>query len=186
MKLANWSLAILLVSPLTIASAQPQAATQSDQQQDSVAAAARRAREQKKDQPKAAKVFDNDSIPTTPGAVSVVGSPSEAPSAEQPAQGQNQTTGTQGQAKPPAAMSPAELDAAKQQIQSLKTDLDILQRKLTLDQQSYYGKPNYESDKEGAAGLNAEQTEINAKQQEIDDLQKKIDAAGGSSSNEQK
>src|SRR5580698_9723163 len=40
---------------------------------DPLAAAARKAREQKKDQPKPARVFDNDNIPTQ-GGVSSVGS----------------------------------------------------------------------------------------------------------------
>src|ERR1700690_3933655 len=49
-----------------------QATSQAPTQQDSLAAAARKSREQKKEAPKAAKVFDNDSIPTT-GGVSTVG-----------------------------------------------------------------------------------------------------------------
>ncbi|HTX16778.1 MAG TPA: hypothetical protein VMD77_15865, partial [Candidatus Baltobacteraceae bacterium] len=76
MKLAKWGLAILLASPLAMvpgAPAQSQDSAQSGQQQDSLAAAARRAREQKKDEPKAAKVWDNDNIPSSPGTVSVVG-----------------------------------------------------------------------------------------------------------------
>jgi len=39
----------------------------------------------------------------------------------------------------------------------------------------YYNKPDYQSDKAGAAALNDEQSQIDAKQQEITDLQKKID-----------
>src|SRR5580693_6480457 len=50
---------------------------------DPLAAAARKAREQKKDQPKPARVFDNDNIPTQ-GGVSSVGS---APGGESTAGG---------------------------------------------------------------------------------------------------
>ncbi len=193
MKLVKWGLAILLASPIAIVpavSAQSQDAAQSGQQQDALAAAARRAREEKKDQPKAGKVWDNDNIPSSPGSVSVVGD------ANQSAQGQEKaanSTESKQQAQPVSAKDKAaksaELDADQQQLKSLKTDLDIAQRKLVLDQQMYYGKPDYSSDKAGAAALKDEQDQIAAKQQEIDDLQKKIDelqseltSAGGDSS----
>jgi hypothetical protein len=176
MKLAKWGLAILLASPIAIVpavSAQSQDAAQSSQPQDSLAAAARRAREEKKDQSKPAKVWDNDNIPSNPGAVSVVGDANQggAASSDQGAQGQ----GTPADNKDKAAIS-AELDSDQQQLKSLKTDLDIAQRKLVLDQQVYYGKPDYSSDKAGGAALKDEQDQIAAKQQEIDDLQQKIDA----------
>jgi hypothetical protein len=194
MKLAKWGFAILLASPIAMVpacSAQSQDAAQSGQQQDALAAAARRAREEKKDQPKAAKVWDNDNIPSSSGAVSVVGD------TDQSAQGRDQAVGSSDsnqQAAPVSdkdkAAKAAEIDADQQQLKSLKTDLDIAQRKLVLDQQMYYGKPDYSSDKAGAAALKDEQDQIAAKQQEIDDLQKKIDAlqaeaaaAGSSSSN---
>jgi hypothetical protein len=187
MKLAKWGLAIFLVYPLTIASAQPQDAAQSAQPQDSLAAAARRAREQKKDQPKPAKVWDNDNIPSQQGAISVVGNASAA-SDEASGQTQAQAAASPKQeAKPDAAAKAAELEADNHQLESLKADLDLLQRKFVLDQQSYYVKPDYSSDREGAAALKEEQDQIDAKQLQIDDLQKKIDAAtGGNSGAEQK
>jgi hypothetical protein len=203
MKLAKWGLAILLASPIAIVpavSAQSQDSAQG-QQQDALAAAARRAREEKKDQPKAAKVWDNDNIPSSPGTVSVVGDSSQSGAAssdqgDQSAQSQDQAASSADsneQAQPAndkdKAAKAAEVDADQQQLKSLKTDLDIAQRKLVLDQQMYYGKPDYSSDKAGAAALKDEQDQIAAKQQEIDDLQKKIDAlqaesaAAGNNSN---
>ena len=68
-------LAILILFQVAPAAAQPQ------QQQDdstSIADAARRSRELKKEQPKSAKVWDNDTIPRKPGDVSVIG---QAPAA---------------------------------------------------------------------------------------------------------
>ncbi|HUC42161.1 MAG TPA: hypothetical protein VL913_00310, partial [Candidatus Micrarchaeaceae archaeon] len=150
------------------------------------AAAARRAREQKKDEPKAAKVWDNDNIPSTPGTVSVVGdsgdnSASEASGQSDQGQQQQDQQTANSNAQAPAsdkdkAANAAELAADQEQLKSLKTDVDIAQRKLVLDQQMYYGKPDYSSDKAGAAALKDEQDQIDAKQQQIDDLQKKIDA----------
>jgi hypothetical protein len=196
MKLAKWGLAILLASPAIIpalASAQPQDTSQSSQP-DPLAAAARRAREEKKDQPKAAKVWDNDNIPSGPGAVSVVGNSgatADQGASDQQQQDQGQAANSNTQAQPSdadKAAKAAELDGDKKQLESLKTDLDILQRRLVLDQQTYYSKPDYSSDKAGAAALKDEQDQIAAKQQQVDDLQKKMDAlqsqtdaAGGNS-----
>jgi hypothetical protein len=191
MRIAKWALPILLVSPLVSVSArQPRQQTSqpSDRkQEDALAAAARQAREQKKEQPKAAKVWDNDNISTAPGQVNVVGQPPESA-----AEVGKQAAGASA-AKPQKAAGAAaedksaiekDLKAAKEKVQSVKTDLDILQRKYTLDQQSYYGKTDYASDTAGAAALKAEQDEVDAKQQEaaaaqkeVDDLQAKLDAA---------
>ena len=206
MTLAKWGFAILLASPLAIplaVSAQSQDSSQSSQ--DSLAAAARRAREEKKDAPKAAKVWDNDNIPSTPGTVSVVGgsgdnsnsAPSDQNAAPDQQQGQQEQPAADASANAPAplddkekAAKQGELDADRQQMESLKKDIDILQRKLALDQQMYYIKPDYASDKAGAAALKDEQDQIDAKQQQLADLQKKVDelqsqisAAGSSNAN---
>ena len=78
MFIAKWAPLILLLSlPGHTAARQSQAGTpsESDQQQDSLAAAARRAREAKKDQAKPPKVWDNETLASAPGAISVVGQP---------------------------------------------------------------------------------------------------------------
>lgn len=181
MKTARWGLMVLLVSPVGIAAAQPR----QDQapQQDPVAAAARRARDQKKDKTKAAKVYDNDSLPNTPGGINIVGqaAPEGGTVANVPAPDQG-TAVAQGQANPPATAKPvdaaaasAELTSAKEHLQSLQKDLDILQRTFTLDQQMYLSKPDHDSDREGASRLKNEQDQMADKQQEIADAQKKID-----------
>src|ERR1700756_5804204 len=74
MKSAWPGLAFLLLLPLNSVSAR-QPRPQQSQQDDSssIADAARRAREQKKEQPKPARVWDNDTIPKKPGEVSVIG-----------------------------------------------------------------------------------------------------------------
>jgi hypothetical protein len=192
MKVAKFGIIILLVSPLAIA-AWPQQNSSSSQssttnQQESVADAARRAKEQKKE-PKAAKVWDNDNIPTTGQSISVVGQPSE------PAPAESSETAKPEQKKA-AAMTPEEktdlqskLDDAKAQLASFKTDLDVIQRKYVLDEQAYTSNPNHESDAAGAAALDDEKKQIADKQEQIADTQKKIDdleaqlsAAAGDSS----
>jgi hypothetical protein len=122
-----------------------------------------------------------------PGSGSAAGKPDvSATSTPAPAPASGSGSSDQsGAAKPAAAGSPsaasgkqsalqADLAAAKDQLQSLTTDLDILRRKFTLDQQVYFGKPDYAADKAGAASVKDEQDQIDAKQQEIADAQKKI------------
>ncbi|HVB59418.1 MAG TPA: hypothetical protein VNE63_23680 [Candidatus Acidoferrales bacterium] len=183
MRFSMWGLMFLLASPTAIAAAKQQQGSKQQpaqqQQEDSLAAAARRAREHKKnEQGKKPKVWDNDNIPKTPGDVSVVGQSAPATavvgnksdeSASEPPTAGN----APAQAKQKSVLE-AELAAAKENLQTLQTDLDILQRKFALDQQTYYGKPDYSSDKDGAAALKDEQDQIDAKQQEMSDEQKKV------------
>jgi hypothetical protein len=191
MFIAKWAPLILLLSlPGHIAARQSQAGTPSasDQQQDSLAAAARRAREAKKDQAKPAKVWDNESLASTPGVISIVGQPAAPASNPAPA-----ADGKSPAGNPPAADKSAietDLNAAKANLQSLKDDLDLLQRKYALDQQTYLGTPEYSSDTAGAAALANEKSQIDSKQQQITDTEKKVadlqaqlDAANKSSTN---
>lgn len=177
MRAGRWAWTILLWMPLAASGAQAPQQGQSANQGSAVADAAKATREAKKEEPKAARVWDNDNIPTIPGAINVVG---QVPT-ENAAAGDNSGNGGGGTAAAAAAASSEdkatlerELDDAKAQLQSLQTDLDILQRTFTLDQQMYYGKPDFESDTAGAQKLKDEQAAIDAKQQQIEAMQKKI------------
>jgi len=188
MRIACSGLLVLLALPVGMASAQQQ--QQPPQQQaDSIAEAARRAREQKKEQPKPAKVWDNDTMPTKPGGINVVGpsSPNSDASGNPPAANAQASGGTSEKGTAEAGTAKggsksasdvkalqASLAAAKDQLQAVKTELDILQRKYTLDSQMYYGKPNYAADADGAAKLADAKSQIDAKQQEVDAAQKKV------------
>jgi hypothetical protein len=177
MRIAIWGLAILLASLVGTADAQQQ--TQ-EQAENSIAAAARRARENKKEHAKPTKVWDNDNIPTSAASLSVVGkAPPADNSANQPA------NVPPGSAAPGAANSAsadaskksaveADLAAAKERLQTLQNDLDIAQRKITLDRQVYYSKPDYAADKAGAATLEDEQSQLEAKRQEVADAKKRV------------
>lgn len=193
MRIARLGLMILLATPAGITAAQaqqdqtPPQPAQQQPQRDPVADAARRAREQKKDQPKAAKVFDNDSVPTTPGGVNVVGqsgttadNAANSPTADQaiPAAPGQQANGSASASSANAADNvaiSAGIDSAKEQLKSLQKDLDILQRTFTLDQQMFLVKPDHDADRAGAAKLKDEQQQIADKQQEVADAQKRID-----------
>jgi hypothetical protein len=178
MKIARWSIGLLLVLPLGLSAAQ-QGDQQSTQQPaaNSLAEASRHAREQKKDQVKAAHVWNDDNLPKAQ-AVGVVG---QAPVADNPS---GSATAPSGGASPVAAPAPsatdlaaiaAELTTAKEHLQTIQKDLDILQRKYGLDEQTYLSKPEYKNDREGAAQLKGEQNQIAALQEEIVEAQKRVD-----------
>jgi hypothetical protein len=190
MKIAHWGLGILLVMPMGIAVGQAQPPSQDAQAPspaptDSLAAAAKQAREAKKDQPKPARVWNDDTIPKSNAAISVVGQTPDDNGAAAAA------PGDAAAAPPPAAANGAgggaatgggdrkalegSIANAKEKLATIKVDLDLLQRTYTLDSQMYYIKPDYASDTDGAAKLKDEQDQIAAKQQEMDDEQKKID-----------
>jgi hypothetical protein len=181
MRIATGALIILLFLPLAFASAQD----------NSLGTAARRAQEEKKNQAKAAKVWDNDNIPTTAGAINVVGqTPPDAQPSNTPAGTAAQAAANpqQSSTTPPEGKSAndADLSAAKARLDSVKADADVLQRKFTLDSQTYYGKPGYADDREGAALIKSEKDQLDAKMQEVaaaqkivDDLQAKLKAASG-------
>lgn len=182
MSIAKWGfVAALVLLPkglVGIAAARQQQTTESSPQEDSLAAAARRAREQKKQQPKATKVWNNDDLPKNADALSVVGQtpPPDDKSAKPAANAPGATASQAGATNPgtDANKLDADLAAAKDQLLTLQSDLDILQRKFTLDQQTYFSKTGYSLNNSGAASLKDEQDQIGAKQQEISEQQKKI------------
>jgi hypothetical protein len=159
---------------------------QSQKQEDALAEAARRTRENKAQQPKATKVFDNDNLPKE-GSISVIGegkaagnetatSPKpESPTAEGAGESKPAGGGTTGADEQQKAKLGKELADAKEHLQSEMTDLDLATRKLALDQQSYYGKPNFAADETGAAALKIEEAVVASKKQEVADAQKKVD-----------
>ena len=190
MKIAHWSLGILLVLPMGIAAGQAQAPSQeapAPAPSDPLAAAARAAREAKKDQTKPARVWNDDTIPKSNGAISVVGqtpgddadnagaATGDAANATGAATGSAVAGGGGAVGAGNRGALGTSIQNAKDKLATIKVDLDLLQRTYTLDSQMYYVKPDFASDTAGAAKLKDEQDEITAKQQEMDEQQKKID-----------
>ncbi len=141
---------------------------------DPLVAAARKAREQKKDQPKPARVFDNDNIPTQ-GGVSAVGSAPAGESTE--AGGTAESGGEQAAAKTTAPPSANDEKAWRERFAKLhkkleqdQADLDIMQRELGVLDVQYYNDP--------MKGMQQGYTrsDINEKTAKIDDKKKQIEA----------
>lgn len=175
MKIAKFAVAALLAFPAGSFAARRQAsqAGQPAAKPDPIVEAARRAQERKKDQAKAVKVWDNDNIPSKPGEVSVIG---ETPAPANASATADTIAAAPSEAKPAPTRTEIESNIrdARQRLLTLKTDLDILQRTYDLDLQMYMSKPDYASDKEGAAKMADEKAQVDAKKQEITDLEKKI------------
>jgi hypothetical protein len=124
----------------------------------SIADAARKAREQKKSEPKSAKVFTNDNIPAV-GGVNVVGDET-APA-------------PQGTAPPPGAsdekMWRDRFAAARGKLQRDQAELDLMQRELgKLDVQYYPNDPTKQLMQSVTfADINDKRAKITQKQQQI-------------------
>jgi hypothetical protein len=164
---------LAIISSLTFAGV----ATAQQTQSDSLVAAARQAREEKAQQSKPMRVWDNDNIPKRPDEITVLnGNTAQNPATPDSPVSSADVKETAGKTAPSEKKAAIEtnLGVAKENLQTLQNDLDILKRKLALDQQSYYGKPDYATDKDGASSLNEEQDKIDAKQLEMGAAQQKI------------
>jgi hypothetical protein len=150
-------------------------------QQDSLAAAARKAREQRKEAPKAVKVFTNDNIPTA-GDISSVGT---APVAT-PAAG----------SAPPAAPATASNDEKswrdrfanlRSKLDQDRQKLDVMQRELGVLNIQYYSDPTKAMQQQysrsdinkKSAQIDAQKEQVEADQKAIDDAQDDLRKAGG-------
>ena len=134
-------------------------------QQESVAEAARKAREQKKTQPKHAKVLTNDDLAAM-GGVSVVGTPAAPPQKEAAAAGKK--PGPAEEEKGEAYWRKRFADA-RTKLRDAEKELDILQRELNLKQTQYYSDPMK------ALQEQYDRKEIDTYRQKITDKQKEVD-----------
>jgi hypothetical protein len=189
MKTLRLSLGLLLLLPLGAVATQAQQDVPPAAPSQSPADAAAAAKADASAKPKKARVWDNDNIPKSGDEISVVGQPEQSTSTS--------TTGSDasanGAAGPAASgddkkerKEEAKIDASKgendprvaaarEKLASLKRDLDLQSRKLDLDSQTYYAKPDYKSDPAGAEQIQSEKDGIASKQQEVDAAQKELD-----------
>jgi hypothetical protein len=156
-------------------------------QPDSVADAARRAREQKGAATKASKVITDDDLDNKhpkPGAEGLdVGAPpaldSQPPSQAAVAAAVASDAASAAaatDATPKAGESPEVADL-QEALAQLQKENDLMQRELSLDQDAYYSKPDYASDKAGLAKLTLEKQQSVDKQQEVDAMKARLAAA---------
>ena len=151
--------------------------------QPSVAEAARRAREKKQTPAKPAKVITNDDLqPAPPWMAAPPAQASSAPTsdASKKAAGASEQSGASASAKESEKDSKKEkqeeLAKLKKELAAAQSDLDLLQRQLALQRDTYYSNPDYAHDTDGKAKLESMQGQITDKQQAIEELKTKVAA----------
>jgi len=148
------------------------------QQDQSLAQKAREVRRQEKAAPKATKVWTNENLPTS-APLSVVGktAPAGASAPAEPAQASKGTGKPQSAAELRSRLADlqAQLKDAKEKLHSVRVDLNIAQREYKLDSDQFYSSPDYNSNRQGKAKLDADQSRIRDKQSLVDEEQQKVD-----------
>lgn len=168
--LLRLALAVVLVATLFSAAALAQS-----QDTESVAEAARRARQQKKTTAKPAKVVTDDDIkPATPA--SAESAPAQASSAagastDAAAPANSGSAAAPGSKDEKAAKELAELKAMIKETQS---DIDLLQRKHALEQDSFFSNPDYSRDTGGKAKLDGLKQQVSDKQLDLEKLKARL------------
>jgi hypothetical protein len=159
---------------------------QGAQQGQSLADAARKVREQKKNAPKAAKVFTNDNIPAISGGVSVVGKAAPAPAGEAGA-GETKPAPEEKTATKDEAYWRERFAKAHAQLHQAETDLSLMQRELSQLEVQYYPDPQkalmqevFRTDiNEKRAKIDAKEKEIAQLKQQISDMEDELRKSGG-------
>jgi hypothetical protein len=199
LRLAIAAILAAAVLPLT-ALAQSQ-----DAPAQSVADAARRAREQKKAAAKQpAPVITDDTLKPTAPAAQAANAPAQSPEAApapapapaaRPAadsSGAPDASAAPAPAGPPApaanpgdtdqkAKDSAELAALQQQVADAQKGMELLQRELALQQDTYFSNPDHSHDLAGKAKLDAMLEQITDKRQAVDALKTQLAALLASS-----
>lgn len=133
-------------------------------QQESLADAARRAREQKKEAPKAAKVFTNDNLPTA-GGISSVG---QAPAEEKPAPGAEAAPGGAAPAKNDEKAWRDKFAQLHQKLEQDQAELEVMQRELgVLNLQNYSNPVEAMQQQLTRSDINKKTADIEAKKNDI-------------------
>lgn len=171
-------LALLALSIFAAPALLPTATLAQSSDPQSVADAARRSREQKKNAAKNSKIVTNEDIP-----------PRDAKPTDQATapEGAGATEAQPSDATAPAGIAPAAQPAAKPaedpELVQLKAELatalkqlDLAQRELALDSDTYQANPSYQRDTAGKAKVDADKQRVDAKQQEVDRLKTRIAA----------
>lgn len=151
------------------------------QQEESVAEAARKAREQKKTPAKPSTVITNDTLkPATPGTVQDATAATErmpgadATSSDATADATTAAAPAKESSDEEIAKKKAQIEALKQQIADKAKEVDLQQRTLALENESYYSRPDFSKDPAGKAKLDAMQTDVAQKKDELAQLKAKL------------
>lgn len=178
---------MILVATLFTAIAAPRS-----QDTPSVAEAARRARQQKKAPAKPVKVItdetldvrkgdvqsaaaEQDRIPGSPEAQAQTGGSAANPAgATAPGANTAADSAAAPHSKAKDEKAEKELAAVKAMIKEMQSDIDLVQREQSLDQDTYLSNPDYAHDTAGKAKLDSLKQEATDKQQELERLKSRL------------
>jgi len=182
-------------APATAKASQTSQSDASSAQEDPLAAAARKARAERKDAPKATKVFTNDNLPTDGGVSSVGEAAQPAATSEKGDKGKASAAASGSTAAGAAndeATWRAKFAKLRDKLQRDQDELSVMQRELGQQQMQYYsgdpqkaaqdqasGQPLGEAYNKKKAAIDAKQKQVDADQQAISDAQDALRQAGG-------
>jgi chromosome segregation ATPase len=144
---------------------QDQTAQAAPPQPDSLADAARRARAQKKEEPKATKVFTNENIPSTASISTSAPTPGDASATPSDADSGKAPKGSDEK------MWRDKFAKLNHQLDQDQAELDVLQRELGVLSNQYYGGDPVKAMQQGMS-----QSEITEKNAKIDAKKKDVEA----------
>lgn len=157
-------------------------------QEDPLAEAARKARQQRKEAPKAVKVFTNDNIPTA-GGISAVGAAPATPAAAGEGNGAAAQAKTNSKAAPPNGETAwrGRFATLRHKLEQDQSELDIMQRELGQLNVQYYPDPNKQMQQQltredinkKTAAIEEKKKQVAADQQAISDAEDALRQAGG-------
>ncbi len=176
MKIAHWGWPIYIAT-LAMGAGSARAQSQQSSQNTSQAApktqsvveAARRTKEEKKNLPKPVRVWNNDNLPKE--GINVIGTTGQ-PSAPSAADALTDAE----EAPQNAPQTQSSINDLKQKIAALSKDVDLAQRKYSLDSEMYYGKTDYQDDTTGKAALDSESADLEAKKEQLAQQQAALDS----------
>jgi hypothetical protein len=147
----------------------------------SVVEAARRDRERTKDAKKPAKVVTNDDLEPSASesrSSSANASSSSAAPLQPAAQASSETSSATSPADDQAVkkQQAAELSDLKKKLADAQSDLDLIQRQIALQQDTFYSNPDYIHDTAGKAQLDQMHQQASEKKQVVDSLKAQLDA----------
>jgi chromosome segregation ATPase len=166
-------------SPSAVGGQSQGQAAWSGSQQDSLAAAARKARAQKKDAPKAAKVFTNDDLPAT-GGISTVGAALATESSSGAATAKPAAGGDEKSWRDRFAGLRRKLEQDQQALEIMQRELGVLNVQQYTDPMQAMQQGYTRGDINGkTADIDAKKKQIEADQQAIDDAEEELRKSGG-------
>lgn len=138
----------------------------------SVAEAARRAREQKQNAAKPTRVITDDTLtpaptPSMPAPPSPANSTAQSDSAAAPA-------GKPAESAEDEAKKKEEIEVLKREIADKQQSVNLLQREISLAQDTFYSNPDHDHDKAGKEKLDFMQSDVKQQQAELAELQSKL------------